>query len=266
MRLVTPLEPSPTAPLARANPIAKLAAALVLMAALFASLDGVTAGLVLGGLALAVPFAGLPLGALVRRSWLIAIAAVTVALANMLFANQAGPTVVALGPLRIGAETAVNAIGLGLRLVAIALAGILAVGTSQPTALADGLIQQLRVSPRFALGTVAALRLVPLLAAEWQTIGMARRARGVDAGRSPLMAVRLWAGRLVSLLVRAVRRASRLANAMEARGLGAMPCRTNARVSRIGLGDLAWVAGAALLAAAAVAVSVALGTWRPLFG
>ena len=57
-----------------------------------------------------------------------------------------------------------------------------------PIEMADALIQQARVSPRFAIGVLAALRLLPLLAQEWQTIGMARRARGVEAGRSPIAA------------------------------------------------------------------------------
>ena len=43
MQLLTPLVPDPRAPLARANPVAKLGAALLLLVALFASLDGVTA-------------------------------------------------------------------------------------------------------------------------------------------------------------------------------------------------------------------------------
>jgi energy-coupling factor transport system permease protein len=267
MRLPPPVDPDPTAPLARANPVAKLTAALILLAALFLSLDGVTALVVLVGLAMTLPFAGVPIGALMRRSWLIGVAAVTVVLANVLFAaEQTGATVLADGPLRIGAGTLVDATGLGLRVLAIAAGGILAMATTEPTRLADALIQQLRVSPRFALGALAALRLIPLLLHEWQTIGMARRARGVDAGRSPIAAVRLWAGRVVSLLVRAVRRASRLALAMEARGLGAMPCRTNARESHLRLGDVGWIVGAGLLAAAAVGISLLLGTWRPLLG
>ena len=43
--------------------------------------------------------------------------------------------------------------------------------------LADGLIQQLRVSERFALAALAAGRLVSLWIAEWQVLRMARRAR-----------------------------------------------------------------------------------------
>ena len=60
-----------------------------------------------------------------------------------------------------------------------------ATATSDPTEVADALIQQARVSPRFAIGVLAALRLVPVLARDWRTIGLARRARGVEAGRSP---------------------------------------------------------------------------------
>jgi energy-coupling factor transport system permease protein len=267
MRLFTPLVPDESALLARANPVAKLGAALVILLVLFASLDGVTAGVVLAGLLALLPVSGLSAGALLSRAWLVGLAAVSIAAFNVVFAaEQLGPTAVALGPLRIGAETLTNGLGLAVRLLAIALAGILATATSQPTALADALVQQLRVSPRFAIGALAALRLLPLLATEWQTIGMARRARGVEAGRNPLAAMRLFAGRLLALLVGAIRRGSRMAVAMEARGFGALPCRSVARIQRMRLGDWALIAGAAALASAAVAISVGIGTWRPLLG
>src|SRR5688500_20387854 len=55
MQLLTPLVPDPSAPLARANPVAKLGAALVLLIVLFGSLDGVTALVVLLGLAAVLP-------------------------------------------------------------------------------------------------------------------------------------------------------------------------------------------------------------------
>ncbi len=267
MHLLVPLTPDPAAPLARANPVAKLAAALVLLLALFASLDGVTALVILAVLAALLTVSGLSPGTLVGRAWLIGLAAVSVGIFNIVFAaEQLGPIVVAVGPIRIGAETLTNGLGLAVRLLAIALAGLLAAATTQPTDLADALVQQLRVSPRFAVGALAALRLLPLLAREWQTISMARRARGVDAGRNPIAGVRLWAGQVMALLVGAIRRGSRMARAMEARGFGAMPCRTVARIQRMRGSDWGWIVGAIVLAAVAIAISVALGTWRPLIG
>jgi energy-coupling factor transport system permease protein len=267
MQLITPIVPDPRAPLARANPVAKLAAALVLLLALFAALDGVTAGIVLAGLLATMPVSGLPLGALLRRSWLVGLAVVSIVVFNVLFApEQVGPTVLELGPLRIGAETLLAGLSLGIRLLAIVVAGILATATTQPTDLADALVQQLHVSPRFAVGALAALRLLPLLSRDWQVLAMARRARGVDSGGSPLAVLRLFAGQLFAILVAAIRRGTRMARAMEARGFGAMPCRTPARIQRMRPADWAWIAAAVLLAAAAISISVALGTWRPLVG
>lgn len=267
MQLLVPLEPDPAAPLARANPVAKLAAALVLLVALFASLDAVTALIVLAVLVVLVLFSGLAPGVLLRRSWLILGLAVSIGTFNVLFAaSQLGPTVLELGPISIGAETLVNGVGLALRLLGIAVVGLLALATSQPTDLADALIQQLRVSPRFAIGALASLRLLPLLGHEWQLISMARRARGVDAGRNPVAGARLFAGQLLTLLIGAVRRAGRMAQAMDARGFGARPDRTSARIQRMRASDWGLIAGALLLAATAVGVSLALGTWRPLFG
>ena len=267
MRLLVPILPNAAAPLVRANPVAKLAAALVILVALFASLDAVTAAVMLLGLVALVPVAGLPVRGLVARLWPVGIVAVAIGVLNVLFAaEQTGPTIVDLGPLQIGAWTLANGAGLALRLLAIVLAGVLATATSEPIDMADALVQQLRVSPRFAIGVLAALRLLPLLAQEWQTLGMAHRARGVDAGRSPVAALRLFGGKLLSLLVGVVRRAARLASAMEARGFGALPCRSTARPQRMRASDWAWIGGALALAAAAVGTSIALGTWRPLVG
>ncbi len=267
MHLVTPLIPDPAAPLARANPVAKLGAALIVMLALFASLDAVTALVVLAVLVALIPFSGLSPRALLSRFWLLGATAVSIAVVNVLFApQQLGPIVISLGPIAIGAETLVNGVGLALRLLAIALAGLLATATTQPTDLADALVQQLRVSPRFAVGALAALRLLPLMAGEWQTIAMARRARGVDAGRNPFVAVGLFGGQMLSLLVRAVRRGGRMALSMEARGFGAMPCRSVARIQQMRPADWGLLLGALALGLGAIAVSVLLGSWRPLLG
>ena len=108
------------------------------------------------------------------------------------------------------------------------------------------------------LGALAGLRLVGLLGQDWRYLGYARRARGVaDHAR-----VRRIAGQTFALLVFAVRRGSKLATAMEARGFGAYPTRTWARPSPFGIREFALIAAGFVIAAVAVAVSVAYGTWN----
>jgi energy-coupling factor transport system permease protein len=267
VRGFTPLRPAADAPLPRTNPVAKLGAAAVVMLALFVSVDPVTPALALLGLLAAIPFTGLSVPTLLARTWPILVAAVAITILNTVFAPHAsGADVLTLGPLSVQREAAGAAIGLGLRVVGVALAGVLALATTDPTDLADALQQQLRVPSRWAVGVLAAARLLPVLAIDRRTVALARRARGVEAGWNPLAAVRLAAGVVFGLLVSAIRRGTRLAVAMEARGFGARPCRTSARRQEMRCGDWLLLGGATLLAVSAIGVSVAVGAWTPLFG
>lgn len=266
MRLFTPLRPDPAAQLARANPVAKLGAAAILMLVLFVSVDAVTPLLVVSGLLAALPLTGISPADLLRRTWPILLAALSVGILNTLLAAEQAGELLRIGPLVIGSQTALTGLGLGLRLMGIALAGVLALVTTDPTDLADALVQQLRFPARFSIGALAAARLMPILADEWQTLSLARRARGVDAGRSPLAVLRIGFGQLLRLLVGAVRRGTRLALAMEGRGFGSAECRTFARVQRMAGRDWWLLAAAAGLAGVALAVSLASGSWRFLFG
>jgi energy-coupling factor transport system permease protein len=62
-----------------------------------------------------------------------------------------------------------------------------------------------------------------------------------------------------------VRRGTRLATAMDARGFDSGLPRSNARGSVLRAADGWFVAGAVAVCAAAVAVSVAAGAWHPVF-
>ena len=198
MRRFTPLRAAPEALLARANPLAKLGAAAILMALLFVAQGPLPPAIVLAGLAVAVPLTGLSPGALLRRSWPLLAAALSVGVLNVVLAPG-------------GSRNLLTGLALGMRLLGIAFAGVLALAT---TDLADSLQQQARLSPRLAVGVLAAVRMLPIMAIEWQILGMARRARGVTAGWSPIAAARLLFGMLLALLVGAVRRATRLAIAL----------------------------------------------------
>jgi energy-coupling factor transport system permease protein len=145
--------------------------------------------------------------------------------------------------------------------LAVALPGILVMASTDPTDLADALGQKARLPHNFVLGTLAAMRLVGLMVEEWRTLGMARRARGVGAAGGPLGRVRAGIGQAFALLVQAVRRATRLAVTMEARGFGGQQ-RTWARESRYSMLDVWVVLGALVIGAGSITAGVAAGTWR----
>jgi energy-coupling factor transport system permease protein len=247
MRRFTPLRPDPGAPLARANPAAKLGAAAILMGFLFVAKGPIPPMVVLAGMLASLPFTGLGARALLGRTWPLLLAALMVGVFN-----------VVLAPAARGGPDLVTGLALGLRLLGIAFAGVLAVATTDPTDLADSLQQQARLSPRLAVGVMAAIRMLPILAVEWQLLGMARRARGVSASGAPLVAAQLAFGKLLALLVGSVRRATRLALAMDARGFGTSPCRTIARPQRVTPADWALLLAAAGLGAVALGIGFAI--------
>src|SRR5207248_10209610 len=103
-----------------------------------------------------------------------------------------------------------------------------------------------------------------LFSREWDTLGLARRARGIEADRGVIARLAALPGRSLGLLIAAIRRATRLALAMDARGFGSRTCRTLARPRAFTRDDLLLVAAAFAVVALATGISVALGTWRPL--
>ncbi len=252
MTLPLALGPARPVPLSAINPVAQLAAIAVLLPVLLVSGDLVTPSVVLAAELCLLPAAGLAAPrALVARTWPLLLGAAGVAWVNVAFGDEGSGWL--------------SALGLAVRVLALALPGILLVSSTDPVRLADALTLHWRVSTRFAYGALAALRLVPLLATEWQTIRLARRARGVEAGRSLPAHLRLFAGTAFALLVGAVRRGSRLATAMDARGFDSGIPRTNARGSPLRLRDAVFVGGAVAVAAAAVVLGVATGSWEPVF-
>ena len=250
-----------TAALARANPSAKLAVACVLSVALVLTTDVVTAGVALLLVLAALPFAGLGPRALLRRCVVLFVAAVPTGIFTAVLGVDSGAVLVPLGWFSVTEGSAVAAGAIVMRILAIGLPGVVLLSTTDPTDLADSLAQDLRLPHRFVLSALAAMRLFGVLAEEWSALGQARRARGLGgdgvAGR-----LRLGAGQLYALLVLAVRRATVLATAMEARGFGATRHRTWARPSRFRASDAGIVAGGVLLAGVATAAGVMAGTWE----
>ncbi|KFF59907.1 ABC transporter [Cryobacterium sp. MLB-32] len=259
MSMLTPLiRPSAVA---RLNPVAKLAVALIVSCALLLSIDWVSAGVALLLESILLGWAGLS----ARQFWLrtapVWIAAPLASVTTVLYGQDSGTTLWQFGFISVTEGSAALGLAIGLRVLAIGLPGIVLLATTDPTDLADGLAQVLRLPARFVLGGLAGLRLVGMFIEDWRSLTRARRARGVGDGGGVAGAFRRFVGPAFALLVISVRRGSKLATAMEARGFGSDEPRTWARESLFGAADVALIALGVVIAGLAIAVAVWAGTW-----
>ncbi|WP_243075383.1 energy-coupling factor transporter transmembrane protein EcfT [Microbacterium sp. SS28] len=240
------------------NPVTKVVLALLLSVPLLASIDA-TSALVAIGLQLAcVPLTGLALLTVLRRLAPIALFAPVAGVSMLLYAEPEGTIYWSFGFATISEGSIELAIAVSLRVVALALPTILLFGRTDPTELADALAQVAKLPSRFVLGVLAGTRTLGLFLDDWRSMGLARRARGVgDSG-----AMRRFFSMAFVLLVFAVRRGTKLAMAMEARGFGSGIPRTWSRPSRLSGRDAVAVVGGIAVMAIAIGAAVLAGTFR----
>jgi energy-coupling factor transport system permease protein len=265
MSLLVPLAPDPNAALGRSNPVAKLTAAIVVLLGLVVTSDPLTPSLLLAVELAVLPLTGVRAATLLRRTWPLLISVSGVAVTNMFVVNG-GRVLLDLRFADVTSHGVDSAGSVWLRLLAITLPRVVVLATTDPMDMADALVQRWHVPARFAYGALAALRLLPLLAADWQMIALARRARGLDAGRSPLAALRLFGSQVFAVLVAAIRRGVRLATAMEARGFDSGRARSVARPQPMRPADWWLIAATIVVVLLVTAVSVRAGSWAPALG
>jgi energy-coupling factor transport system permease protein len=240
------------------NPVAKLAAAFILAIALVLSLDWVSATVALVFECVLFRWAGVSWRTFWTRTLPVWIAAPIVAISIALYGKPSGQTYFTWWLVDISDGSITLAIATALRILAIALPAVVLFVTIDPTDLADGLAQVVRLPSKFVLGSLAAMRLIGLFMDDWRSLQLARRARGVaERGR-----IRRFAGQAFALLVLSLRRGSKLATAMEARGFGAVTTRTWARESHFGWREWLLIAIGVVVAATAIMVSVSTGQWN----
>jgi energy-coupling factor transport system permease protein len=99
-------------------------------------------------------------------------------------------------------------------------------------------LEQTRVPYEFVFAFTTAVRFVPVLAEEAETIMDAQKARGLELEKGNfLKRIRNYIPILIPLIVSAIRRSLELAEAMESRAWGATKKRTNLYVLRLHRGD-----------------------------
>jgi len=258
--IMTP--PVGTQPIHRINPVAKLGASAVISVALVLSIDWVSASVALSMEFVLFAFAGLSWSRFVRRTAVVWVAAPLGAFTILLYGRGSGQTYFEFLFINITDGSIELAIATLLRILAIALPAVVLFATVDPTEFADGLVQVLHLPARFVVGALAGLRLVGLFLEDWKSLELARRARGIaDSGK-----LRRFLGQAFALLVLSIRRGSKLATAMEARGFGSPERRTGARESRLRGPDAVLILLGVTIAALAVTVSVITGHWNFIGG
>ena len=251
-------EPVRTGALATVNPVAKLGAALIVSLVLLISIDWVSATVALALELILFAAVRLPLRVVMVRSAPVLIAAPLAGITTALYGRTSGTVYFEWWAVEVSAGSLQLALATTMRILAIGLPAVLLFITIDPTDLDDGLAQVLRLPARFVLGGLAGLRLVGLFIDDWRALALARRARGIaDSG-----ALRRMLGQAFALFVLSLRRGSKLATAMEARGFGASGTRTWARPSRFRGRDWTVLAVALGVGATAAAVAMTVGSWN----
>jgi energy-coupling factor transport system permease protein len=251
-----------TGVVARINPVAKLAASGLIAVPLVLTLDWLSAAVALVLECVLFLFAGLGWREFWLRTSPVWIAAPLTGLTIALYGETSGQVYVDWFVVRISDGSLELAVATFFRVLAVALPSVVLFVTVDPTDLADGLAQIVRLPARFVLGALAGLRMVGLFLDDWRALDLARRARGVaDRGR-----LRRFFGMAFALLVLSIRRGSKLATAMEARGFGTPVRRTWARPSTFGGREWLLVAIGAAISTVAITVAVVGGTWNFILG
>jgi len=135
-----------------------------------------------------------------------------------------------------------NAVAMTLRFVVLVESFSVFFLTTSPDHLGLAL-EQSRVPYEFAFAFTTAVRFVPVLAEEAQTIMDAQKARGLELEKGGVLKrIRNYVPVLIPLIVSAIRRSLELAEAMESRAWGATKKRTNLYALRLRRGDFALLA------------------------
>ncbi len=242
----------------RINPVARILSLVVFSTPLLLSVDVVSAAVALAITLLLAPVLGVSWVVLAKRSVPILLAAPISGISMALYGRPEGKEYFSFLFAHVTDNSLELALAIMVRVLAIGLPVIVLLGRIDPTELGDALSQNLKFPSRFVIGAVAGARLVSLFRTDWHYLTLSRRARGLDGNRR----IRRLLSMTFSLLVLALRRGSKLATAMEARGFGRYPQRTWARPARWGWSETLLVFGAFLCSGVSLAAAIAVGSFR----
>jgi energy-coupling factor transport system permease protein len=130
------------------------------------------------------------------------------------------------GLVHITKESFVTGLLVGFRALIFAALGLTFALTTKPVNLFYSLMQQVKLKPKFAYSFMAALRLIPIMMEEFQTIRNAMKVRGIEKQKGIGVVFFKLKAYIVPLLSGSIRRAHRIAVAMEAKHFSDVKTRT----------------------------------------
>jgi energy-coupling factor transport system permease protein len=193
----------------------------------------------------------------VKREWLrsmrgAAFLAIVIFITNFVF------SLIGAG-YKVTPENVEAATALTLRFIVLVESFSVFFLTTSPDHLGLAL-EQTHVPYEFVFAFTTAVRFVPVLADEAQTIMDAQKARGLELERGNfLKRIRNYIPILIPLIVSAIRRSLELAEAMESRAWGATKNRTNLYVLKMHRGDFILIVLTIVILVAAVYVRLFVG-------
>lgn len=239
------------------NPLIKLAATFPPLVFVLFVRDTATPALIAVGAAVVILA-----GTRVRVRTVVIAAAVVLFLGawtTLLFALLARRELVADSPVVVDGWITLHADALdlgaatALRLIAIIMLALLGSAGTTTAGLSSALVRQLHVPYRYVHSAMAAARFAPRYRDDLRTLRAAHRARGITDPAGPVGFVRRTRRSTIPLLAGGARYAERLSLAMDARGFGAYPHRSDRHPAtlraRDGLFLLGVWAGVAMVAA-----------------
>ncbi len=201
----------------RVNPSLKLLVVCILcIAVLFIDNLNYMMNLSVGFLILFLLFTGYPLKFILLLVVPFCFIFISTSSAMVMF-GQGETTWFKWGLVHITEESFFTGLLVGFRALIFAMMGLTFALTTKPVNLFYSLMQQAKLKPKYAYSFMAALRLITIMKEEFQTIRYAMKVRGVKKQKglkSIFFKIKSYA---VPLLSGSIRRAHRIAVAMEAK-------------------------------------------------
>lgn len=240
----------------RMNPVAKLAAAFLLVIACFVTRSPLILGIVIV-LDVVLAIRCDMVRQTVGLAKAVTVFSLLLALIAVLFTPQ-GDVLVALPWGYIGTGSVISAVLIVVRLVACAVPLFLVFYVTKLTDMANAMVKVLHVPYKYAFTFTSTVRFIPVFMNDMSGIMEAQTARGVEFDGSLAKRIRLMVPLCVPLLVGSVRKINSTAIAAEVRGFNLRTRESGYKEYPFATIDVVALAACAALVLAAVLTAVLL--------